>query len=177
MEKLSIQDLSAPRAKSFEPLPSGHPIHTSSYEFSPSLLDMVQGILSFSESTSKSPYTHLWDFEHVCACYTIAGMSHETFRWKLFPFSLLGDAKQWYTQNVCSIRGSCNILVGKFCQKYFPPSSIVTLLLKVNFCQPSHEFTFGVGIDLISKLMIQTPMRCQVRTRMSFLEFIVYAGF
>jgi hypothetical protein len=46
----------------------------------------------------------------------------------------------------------------------------------VNFHQPSHEFTFSVGIDLISKLMILTLMIYQVRTRMWFLEFIVYTG-
>jgi hypothetical protein len=28
----------------------------------------------------------------------------------------------------------------------------LSLLLTVNFRQPSHEFTFSVGIDLISKL-------------------------
>ena len=49
-------------------------------------------------------------------------------------------------------------------------------MLTVNFRQPSHEFTFGVGIDLISKLTILTLMICHVRTRMWFLEFIVYAG-
>jgi hypothetical protein len=47
----------------------------------------------------------------------------------------------------------------------------------VNFRQPSHEFTFGVGIDLISKLTILTLMIHQVRTRMWFLKFIVYVGF
>jgi ABC-type uncharacterized transport system permease subunit len=47
-------------------------------------------------------------------------------------------------------------------------------LLTVNFRQPSHKFTFGVGIDLISKLTILTLMIYQVRTRMWFLEFIVY---
>jgi hypothetical protein len=50
-------------------------------------------------------------------------------------------------------------------------------MLMVNFRQPSHEFPFSVGIDLISKLMILTLMICQVRTRMWFLEFIVYVGF
>jgi hypothetical protein len=50
-------------------------------------------------------------------------------------------------------------------------------VLTVNFRQPSHEFTFGVGIDLISKLTILTLMIHQVRTRMWFLKFIVYVGF
>jgi hypothetical protein len=48
--------------------------------------------------------------------------------------------------------------------------------LTVDFRQPSHEFTFGVGIDLKSKLTILTPMIYQVCTRMWFLEFIVYTG-
>jgi hypothetical protein len=47
----------------------------------------------------------------------------------------------------------------------------------VNFRQPSHEFTFGVHIDLISKLMILTLIISQIRTHMWYLEFIVYAGF
>jgi hypothetical protein len=46
----------------------------------------------------------------------------------------------------------------------------------VNFRQPSHEFTFNLGIDLISKLTILTLIIYQVRTRMWFLEFILYVG-
>jgi hypothetical protein len=49
-------------------------------------------------------------------------------------------------------------------------------VLTVNFRQLSHEFTFNVGIDLISKLTILTLIIYQVRTHMWFLEFIVYAG-
>jgi hypothetical protein len=49
-------------------------------------------------------------------------------------------------------------------------------MLTVNFRQPSHKFTFNVGIDLISKLIIQTLIMYQVRTRMWYFEFIVYAG-
>jgi hypothetical protein len=59
MEQLSIQDLSDPRAKSFEPPPSEHPINTSSYELSPTLIDVVQRTCSFSGSISENPYTHL----------------------------------------------------------------------------------------------------------------------
>jgi hypothetical protein len=49
-------------------------------------------------------------------------------------------------------------------------------LLTVNFRQPTHELTFNVGIDLISKLTILTLIICQVRTHMWYLEFIVYIG-
>jgi hypothetical protein len=48
-------------------------------------------------------------------------------------------------------------------------------MLTVNFRQPSHEFTFNVGIDLISNLMILTLMICQVHLCMLNLESIVYS--
>jgi hypothetical protein len=35
---------------------------------------------------------------------------------------------------------------------------LAELLLKVSFGTPSHEFTFNVGIDLISDLMVLTPL-------------------
>jgi hypothetical protein len=31
-------------------------------------------------------------------------------------------------------------------------------MLTVKFCQPSHEFTFGVGITFISYLLVLTPL-------------------
>jgi hypothetical protein len=48
-------------------------------------------------------------------------------------------------------------------------------MLTVNFCQPSHEFTFGVGMNFISHPLVQTPLLQQVRLCMSILEFSVYA--
>jgi hypothetical protein len=31
-------------------------------------------------------------------------------------------------------------------------------MLMVNFCQPSHEFTFGVGMNFISHPLVLTPL-------------------
>jgi hypothetical protein len=50
-------------------------------------------------------------------------------------------------------------------------------MLTVNFLQPSHEFTFSVGINFISYPLVLTPLVLQVRLCMSVLEFSVYAGF
>jgi hypothetical protein len=40
----------------------------------------------FSCFNDKNPYHHLWEFEKLCSCLTIAGMAQETLRWKLFLF-------------------------------------------------------------------------------------------
>jgi hypothetical protein len=50
-------------------------------------------------------------------------------------------------------------------------------MLTVKIRQPSHEFTFGVGISFIPYPLVLTPVVYQVHLCMSVLEFSVYAGF
>jgi hypothetical protein len=157
MEQLSIQDLSAPRAESFEPPPSEHPIHTSSYELSPTLIDLVQRTCSFSGSISENPYTHLQEFDHICACYAIVSMSHYTLRWKLFHFSLMGDAKQWCNRNIGRARCGWDVLVSNFCQKYFPPSCIITLQRDILGFQHGEE-TLCAACERFSHLVKSCPI-------------------
>jgi hypothetical protein len=48
---------------------------------------------SFSKEGDANPYSHLREFEQTYALLRIFGMSDETLRWKLFPFSLMKKAK------------------------------------------------------------------------------------
>jgi hypothetical protein len=50
-------------------------------------------------------------------------------------------------------------------------------LLTVKFRQLSHEFTFGVGMTIVSYPLVLTPVVQQVHLCMSVLEFSFYAGF
>jgi hypothetical protein len=50
-------------------------------------------------------------------------------------------------------------------------------MLTVKFRQPSHEFTFSVGMSFISYPLVLTPLIYQVHSCMSVLEFSVYPGF
>jgi hypothetical protein len=50
-------------------------------------------------------------------------------------------------------------------------------VLTVKIRQPSHEFTFGVGMSFIPYPLVLTPVVKQVHVYMSVLEFNVYAGF
>ena len=82
---------------------------------------------SFSGFDSENPYHHMHEFELVCSCYAIVGMSHDTLRWKLFPFSLVEEARQWYTHTKGSVNGNWSELKDKFCLKLFPQSRIIAL--------------------------------------------------
>ena len=119
MEQSSILSFSAPKGELLEPPQSKHPILASSYELRPDLIAMVQK-LSFSGLDSENPYHHLREFEQLCSCHTIVSMSHDTLKWKLFPFSLVEKAKQWCTHTVGSVSGSWDDLTDKFCPSFSP---------------------------------------------------------
>jgi hypothetical protein len=82
---------------------------------------------TFSGLDDENPYHHLREFEQLYACLTISGMSHETLRWKLFPFSLDERAKQWYTHNVGKVNEDWEELRNRFYLAFFPISRIASL--------------------------------------------------
>jgi hypothetical protein len=77
MEHQSIHQLSAPKGEFLEPPQSSKPITALGYELHPSFIAMVQEH-TFSGYHYENPFHHLREFEQLCACLTITGMSHET---------------------------------------------------------------------------------------------------
>jgi hypothetical protein len=104
----------APMGMSLKPAESSKPILSSGYELSPELINIVQD-QPFSGDVSENPYSHLCDFEKTCACQHIEGMSDKTLRWKIFPFSLTGEAKHWYKLHIGSSHGGWEALRSSFC--------------------------------------------------------------
>ena len=87
-----------------EPPPSCHPILSDGYKIRPSLVAIVRA-QSFSGKKDECPYAHLQTFEENCSLLIIPGMSQNTLRWKLFPFSLTGEAKFWYNRMARRVGG------------------------------------------------------------------------
>jgi hypothetical protein len=85
----------------------------------------------FLGKEDKNPYLHLRDFEQTCDCLHIAGMSDETLRWKLFPFSLRGRARIWYDRTVESKQGDWESLCSRFCLDFFPIHKVINLRAEV----------------------------------------------
>src|SRR6185312_1896441 len=104
MEQLSLLQLSSPKSEFYEPAPSVNPILSTSYELDSGYIAFVLGN-SFSGRDCENPDHHLCEFEQVCSCKKISGMTHETLKWKLFLFSLSGEAKQWYIRVVGGVNG------------------------------------------------------------------------
>jgi hypothetical protein len=122
----TLFEISAPKGNHLEPPPSSHSITTSSYELCPGFIAMVRE-QSFSGDKDESPYSNLREFEQLCLCLVIAGMSQDTLKWKLFPFSLTGRVKQWYSLNVRSMEGDWESLRKAFCLTFIPTPQVVKL--------------------------------------------------
>jgi hypothetical protein len=126
MEHKTIHQLFVPKGEFLEPPQSSKPITASSYELYHVFIAMVRE-KTFSGLDHENPYHHLREFEQLCACLTISSMLHETLRWKLFPFSLDGRAKQWYAHNVGKVNGDWEELRNRFYLVFFPISQIASL--------------------------------------------------
>ena len=81
MEQLSLLQLSSPKSEFYEPALSADPILSTSYELDSGHIAFVQGN-SFLGRHCENPYHHLREFEQVCSCKKISGMTHETLKWK-----------------------------------------------------------------------------------------------
>jgi hypothetical protein len=63
-----------------------------------------------------------------------------TLKWKAFPFSLMGWAKQWYKLHVSGCHGNWIILKDQLCFAFFSLSKIIELRNEVlNFAQKEGE--------------------------------------
>ena len=94
----------------------------------------------------------------MCSCLKISGIIHETLKWKLFPFSLSEEAKQWYILVVGCVNGSWNELRNKFCFMFFLLSKICALrteLIGVAWAQFTLLVQSGPDLLLPEHLLLQ----------------------
>ena len=166
-ESTPIYQYGAPMSASLQAKESSKPILTPGYELRLCLINMVQD-QPFSDEDDENPYSHLNEFEQTCACLRIAGMSDETLRWKLFPFSLMGKVKRWYNLTIGSWQGDWEALCYSFCLQLFPIFRVVSLRLEIlSFKQKEKEYLgmswkrFNDLINTGPDLAIQDPIFLQ----------------
>ena len=126
MSSSSIHQLSTSEDEFPEPSTSSRPFTTSGYELHPRIIAMVRA-QTFSGLESEDPDLHLQVFEELCSCLVIPGISQETLRWKLFPFSLVGKAEQWYTHSVRGMIHDWEELRDSFCLSFSYASHTASL--------------------------------------------------
>ena len=67
----------------------------ANFELKPGLINMVQSN-QFCGKAHEDASAHLQHFLEICSTFTISGVPKDAILLCLFPFSLLGRAKQWF---------------------------------------------------------------------------------
>ena len=88
------------------------------FELKSSLINMVQAS-PFYGKPYKDANAYLQNFLELCKTVTIRDVAADIIRLRLFPFSLLGKAKQWFYLNTEAVNTSDKCSVA-FLAKFFP---------------------------------------------------------
>ena len=75
----------------------------------------------------------------------------------LFPFSLAGRAKQWYTHNVGKVKGEWEELRDRFCLAFFPIYRITSLRKEILDFRQDEKESIGAAWARFSKLTHAGP--------------------
>jgi hypothetical protein len=97
MSKKTLLEFSAPTVENIR---TGLALEIEDLEFElkPSLINMVQAI-QFSGKVHEDVNTHLQDFMEIGSTIAIEGVNQDIILLRIFPFSLVGRAKQWFYAN------------------------------------------------------------------------------
>jgi hypothetical protein len=89
-------------------------------------------MVQHSPFTSKEdPNLHLQAFIQLCQTFNMDGVTQDQMRARLFPFSLLGKALQWfYSQPVETVQ-DWNALMRAFMKEYYSPGKTQSLRNKI----------------------------------------------
>jgi hypothetical protein len=87
---MALQDYYLPPTPSCLRLPD---VMTAHYEIKPST---IQSLPSFLGLSNENPYNFLIEFQTIYSTIKMVGITEDTLRMRLFPFSLKEKVKHWF---------------------------------------------------------------------------------
>jgi hypothetical protein len=87
-------------------------------------------------AAKEDPNLHLKAFVQLCQTYNMDGLSQDQMRARLFLFSLLGKALQWFYSQPTETMQNWDILMRAFMKEYYSPGKTQSLRKKIaNFAR------------------------------------------
>ena len=132
MAQKTISEYSAPSADFVATGPQLN-LGDATFELKPALINMVQAN-PFYGKPHEDANAHLQYFLEVCGTFTIKNVSADAICLRLFPFSLLEKAKQWFYANKSEVT-TWEKCANAFLKKFFPMGKTSTLRGKISSFQ------------------------------------------
>jgi hypothetical protein len=138
----SLRDYASPRCEDIKVQELDSKLEATKYEIKARIIEMAVAT-PFEGMDMEKPYRHIRHFTTLCNTVRQEGVPDEWLKWNLFPYSLAGEAKMWYSFASFEVEGNWNKLTKKFYEKFFPISKVQHLRWQViTFTQGEEE-----GID------------------------------
>ena len=132
MADKTLREFSAPTTANIRTGPTVN-VGENGFELKPALINMVQAN-QFCGKAHEDASAHLQHFLEICSTFTIRGVSRDATLLRLFPFSLLGRAKQWFYANK-DHNTTWELCSTAFLAKFFPVGKINALRAKISAFQ------------------------------------------
>ena len=113
----TLREFSAPSTENIRTGPTLR-INNLEFDLKPSLINMVQAT-PFNGKAHEDASAHLQNFLEISSTITIKDIAQDIILLRLFPFSLVGRAKQWFYTNKDNINTWARCLKA-FLKKFFP---------------------------------------------------------
>ena len=97
MADRTLREFTAPTTTNIRTRPTVN-VGNNGFELKPALINMVQAS-QFCGKAHEDASAHLQHFLEIYSTFTIKGVTKDAILLRLFPFSLLGKAKQWFYAN------------------------------------------------------------------------------
>ena len=97
MADRTLHEFSAPISANIRTRPTVN-VGDNGFELKPALINMVQAS-QFCGKAHEDASAHLQHFLEIYSTFTIKGVTRDVILLRLFSFSLLGKAKQWFYAN------------------------------------------------------------------------------
>ncbi|CAM8972960.1 unnamed protein product [Rhodiola kirilowii] len=117
----ALKDYAIPNAYGYRSPILAPAVDNRDFDLKTSTIQMIQAN-QFSGRDHEDPNSHLTTFLEVCDTFKINGVSDDAKLLRLFPFSLLGRARDWLRSQTPDSLTTWEELVVAFLNKYFPPS-------------------------------------------------------
>jgi len=125
------------------------------FELKPALINMVQAS-QFCGKAHEDASAHLQHFLEICSTFTIKGVTRDVMLLHLFPFSLLGKAKQWFYANKYNINTweKCS---SAFLAKFFPMGKTNALRGRNSSFQQQHDESIPEARECFQEYISEYP--------------------
>jgi hypothetical protein len=90
-------------------------LRATEYEIKPKIIEMAAAN-PFKGEEMDNPYKHIKWFTILCNTVQQDGVPIAWFRWNLFPYSLVEEARKWFALASFEAKGNWDTLMKKFCE-------------------------------------------------------------